>query len=49
VYLKTNAEIEPAEPDPVVTDPTREACLAGTFYKANILEWWNLMQEDSPI
>ena len=41
-YLKTDAEFEPAEPDPVVTDPTGEACLAGIFYKANIAEWWNV-------
>jgi len=23
-------------------DPTREACLAGIFYEANILEWWKV-------
>jgi len=28
--------------DAEVTDPTCEACPAGIFYKANILEWWKV-------
>jgi len=39
-YLETDSEIEPPEADAEVTDPTREACPAGIFYEANILEWW---------
>jgi len=41
-HLETDSEIEPPEPDAKVTDPTGEACLAGIFYKANILEWWKV-------
>jgi len=42
VYLETNSEIEPPVSDTQVTDPTPEACPAGTFHKANILEWWKV-------
>jgi len=38
-YIETYSEIEPLEPDAEATDPTREACPAGIFYEANILEW----------
>jgi len=38
-YLETDSGIKPPEPDAEVTDPTREACPAETFYEANILEW----------
>jgi len=38
-YIETDSEIEPPEPDSEVTNPTREACPGGFFYKANILEW----------
>jgi len=41
-YLVTASEIEPPEADAEVTDPTHEACPAGIFYKANILEWWKV-------
>jgi hypothetical protein len=41
-YLETESEIEPPEPAAEVTDPTREACPAGIFYEANILEWWKV-------
>jgi len=37
-YLETDSEIEPPEADAQVTYPTYEACPAGIFYKANILE-----------
>jgi len=47
-YIETNSEIEPPEPDAEGTDPTREACLAGIFYKANILEWWKVNAERFP-
>ena len=39
-YMETNSEIEPPEPHTVATHPTCEACPAGNFYEANILEWW---------
>jgi len=42
VYIETGSEIEPPEPDPEATDPISEACPAGIFYKANILEWWKV-------
>jgi len=38
-YIETDSEIEPPEPDAEATDPTRQACPAGIFYKANILDW----------
>ena len=41
-YIETDSEIEPPEPDAEATDPTREACPAGIFYEANILEWWKV-------
>jgi len=41
-YIETDSEIEPREPDAEATDPTREACPAGIFYEANILEWWKV-------
>jgi len=42
VYHETDSEIEPAEPDPEIIDPTWEACPARSFYKANILKWWKV-------
>jgi len=41
-YIETDSEIQPAVPDAEATDPTCEACLAGIFYEANILEWWKV-------
>jgi len=41
-YIETDSEIEPPEPDAEATDPTHEACPAGIFYEANILEWWKV-------
>jgi len=41
-YLETDSEIDPPEADAEVTDPAREACPAGIFYEANILEWWKV-------
>jgi len=41
-YIGTDSEIEPPEPDAEATDPTREACPAGIFYEANILELWKV-------
>jgi len=41
-YIETDSEIELPEPDAEATDPTREACPAGIFYEANILEWWKV-------
>ena len=41
-YLETDSEIEPSQPDAEVTDPTRQACPAGSFFEANILEWWKV-------
>jgi len=38
-YIETDSEIEPPKPDVEATDPTGEACPAGTFYEANILDW----------
>jgi len=42
VYIKTDSEIKLPEPDTKATDPTCEACPAGIFYVANILEWWKV-------
>ena len=39
-YMETNSEIEPPEPHTVAKHPTCEACPAGNFYEANILDWW---------
>jgi len=44
-YIETDSEIDPPAPDPEATDPTREACPAGIFYEANILEWWKVNTE----
>jgi len=41
-YIATDSEIEPPEPDAEATDPTCEACSAGIFYEAKILEWWKV-------
>jgi len=41
-YLETDSEIEPPEANSEVTDTTCEACPAGIFYEANILEWWKV-------
>jgi len=41
-YIETDSEIVPPEPDDEATDPTPEACLAGIFYEANIIEWWKV-------
>ena len=41
-YIETDSEIEPPKPHALATDPKREACPAGTFYEANILEWWKV-------
>jgi len=41
-YIETDSEIEPREPDAEATHPTCEACPAGIFYEANILEWWKV-------
>ena len=42
MYIETDSGIEPPEPDAEAMDPTREACPAGIFYKANIREWWKV-------
>jgi len=42
VYIETDSEIEPPEPDAQATDPTHEACPARIFYEANILEGWKV-------
>jgi len=42
VYIETDSEIEPPEPDAKATDPTRDACPAGIFYQANIRDWWKV-------
>jgi len=42
VYLETGSEIEPPESDAQVADPTREACRGGTFFEANIVQWWKV-------
>jgi len=47
-YRETDSEIEPSKADAQVTDPTPEACPAGTFYEANILEWWKVNAESFP-
>jgi len=39
VFIETDSEIEPPEPDTEPTDPTREACPDEIFCEANILEW----------
>jgi len=41
-YIETDSEIGPPEPDAGATDPTREACPAGIFNEANILESWKV-------
>ena len=42
MYIETDSEIEPPEPDAEATDPTREACPGRIFYEANILQWWKI-------
>ena len=41
-YMEPDSEIEPGAPDAKATDPTREACSAGIFCQANMLEWWKV-------
>jgi len=41
-YHETDKEIELPEPEAEVTVPTCEACPAGIFYEANILDWWKV-------
>ena len=42
MYIETDSEIEPPEPDAEATDPTHEACPAKILYEANLLEWWKV-------